>query len=105
MFETLRCESKNGLNIAGARLEGPVRKLLAQQREKLHSKGEAQQVLSKLNSRLFSLGIISISISIGNGIGIGRRLMFVLQGGSVISSVFEIFVLSMVGLSVCLTPT
>ena len=103
MFETLRCESKNGLNIAGARLEGPVRKLLAQQREKLHSKGEAQQVLSKLNSRLFPLGIISITISIG--IGIGSRLMFVLQGGSVISSVFEIFVLSMVGLSVCLTPT
>ena len=80
-----------------------MRKLLAQQREKLHSKGEAQQVLSKLNSRLFPLGIISISISIGNGIG--SRLMFVLQGGSVISSVFEIFVLSMVGLSVCLTPT
>lgn len=46
--------------VLGARLEGPVRKLLAQQREKLHSKGEAQ------------------------------------QGGSVISSVFEIFVLSMV---------
>ena len=80
-----------------------MRKLLAQQREKLHSKGEAQQVLSKLNSRLFPLGIISITISIG--IGIGSRLMFVLQGGSVISSVFEIFVLSMVGLSVCLTPT
>ena len=73
-----------------------MRKLLAQQREKLHSKGEAQQVLSKLNSRLFPLGIISITISIG--IGIGSRLMFVLQGGSVISSVFEIFVLSMVGL-------
>jgi hypothetical protein len=47
--------------VLGARLEGPVRKLLAQQREKLHSKGEGQQ-----------------------------------QGGSVISSVFEIFVLSMV---------
>ena len=78
-----------------------MRKLLAQQREKLHSKGEAQQVLSKLNSRLFPLGIISKSI----GNGIGSRLMFVLQGGSVISSVFEIFVLSMVGLSVCLTPT
>jgi len=46
--------------VLGARLEGPVRKLLAQQREKLHSKGEGQ------------------------------------QGGSVISSVFEIFVLSMV---------
>merc|ERR1711990_685661 len=46
--------------VIGARLEGPVRKLLAQQREKLHSKGEGQ------------------------------------QGGSVISSVFEIFVLSMV---------
>jgi membrane protein YqaA with SNARE-associated domain len=47
--------------VLGARLEGPVRKLLAQQREKLHSKGEGEQ-----------------------------------QGGSVISSVFEIFVLSMV---------
>jgi len=46
--------------VLGARLEGPVRKLLAQQREKLHSKGEGH------------------------------------QGGSVISSVFEIFVLSMV---------
>merc|ERR1712183_166131 len=46
--------------VLGARLEGPVRKLLAQQREKLHSRGEGQ------------------------------------QGGSVISSVFEIFVLSMV---------
>jgi len=46
--------------VLGARLEGPVRKLLAQQREKLHSKGEGQ------------------------------------QGGSAISSVFEIFVLSMV---------
>ena len=37
------------VNIAGARLEGPVRKLLAQQREKLHSKGEGQQVLTKPN--------------------------------------------------------
>jgi len=46
--------------VLGARLEGPVRKLLAQQREKLHSKGEGH------------------------------------QGGSVISSIFEIFVLSMV---------
>merc|ERR1719510_839507 len=46
--------------VLGSRLEGPVRQLLAQQREKLHSKGESH------------------------------------QGGSVISSVFEIFVLSMV---------
>merc|ERR1719308_339975 len=29
--------------VLGARLEGPVRKLLAQQREKLHSKGEGHQ--------------------------------------------------------------
>ena len=33
--------------VAGARLEGPVRKLLAQQREKLHSKGEGHQVLRR----------------------------------------------------------
>merc|ERR1712147_123684 len=46
--------------VLGARLEGPVRQLLAQQREKLHSRGEGQ------------------------------------QGGSVISTIFEIFVLSMV---------
>merc|ERR1712241_930603 len=46
--------------VLGSRLEGPVRQLLAQQREKLHSKGESH------------------------------------QGGSVISSVFELFVLSMV---------
>ena len=35
------------VEFAGARLEGPVRKLLAQQREKLHSKGEGQQVSTK----------------------------------------------------------
>merc|ERR1711872_702407 len=29
--------------VLGARLEGPVRQLLAQQREKLHSRGEGQQ--------------------------------------------------------------
>jgi len=46
--------------VLGARLEGPVRQLLAQQREKLHSRGEGQ------------------------------------QGGSVISTIFEVFVLSMV---------
>ena len=35
------------VEFTGARLEGPVRKLLAQQREKLHSKGEGQQVSTK----------------------------------------------------------
>ena len=52
MFETLGfCDVKANyvVNIAGARLEGPVRKLLAQQREKLHSKGEGEQVLTKPN--------------------------------------------------------
>ena len=33
--------------LAGARLEGPVRQLLAQQREKLHSRGEGQQVVDQ----------------------------------------------------------
>ena len=33
--------------LAGARLEGPVRQLLAQQREKLHSRGEGQQVVDR----------------------------------------------------------
>ena len=52
MFETLGfCDvkAKYIVNIAGTRLEGPVRKLLAQQREKLHSKGEGEQVLTKPN--------------------------------------------------------
>ena len=36
-----------GSDFKGARLEGPVRQLLAQQREKLHSRGEGQQVVDR----------------------------------------------------------
>ena len=41
-----------GSDFKGARLEGPVRQLLAQQREKLHSRGEGQQVVDRPTQQL-----------------------------------------------------
>ena len=74
-----------------------MRQLLAQQREKLHSKGESHQVEIQMQKTFAN----QMANTESNSVLKPKKPIdvFVLQGGSVISSVFEIFVLSMVRIS------